>query len=116
MRDSEYRAYLHSDEWKARVAERLKIDDYRCVVCGSRGTPQNLLQCHHLSYRHLGCEDVYRDLATLCEICHKNTHILLNRKTSPDRRGWKNNPNVPQWHCFTIDGSDKRAVKIGGEQ
>ena len=30
------------------------------------------LQVHHLNYDHVGNEDVYNDLITLCKYCHQS--------------------------------------------
>ena len=87
---SEYEIYIRSPEWKQKAAERLRIDNYRCVVCGAKGTRLNPLQVHHCSYKNLGHEDIGTDIVTLCQCCHKGHHRLLNRITDPEtgRRGW----------------------------
>ena len=63
----EYNEYLKSDKWRKKRSERLKIDNYTCQKCGSGRN----LNVHHLNYKHLGNENVYDDLITLCETCHK---------------------------------------------
>ena len=109
MPSEEYRAYLESDKWKQIAAQRFKIDGYRCCACGSRGTPSNPLEIHHLSYAHLYHEEdrIYEDLCTLCHCDHKAVHRMMERITSPDgRRGWQNSPRIPQTHVFTYAGAD----------
>jgi hypothetical protein len=68
MPSQEYIDYLRSDTWQRLRSERLKIDGYKCQRCGR---PFDL-QVHHLYYPlELGTEDPYRDLITLCDMCHE---------------------------------------------
>ena len=68
MVDQTYIKYLRSPEWQALRSQRLKIDNYKCQRCGR---PFDL-QVHHLFYPSvLGTEDPYRDLVTLCDVCHE---------------------------------------------
>lgn len=68
-----YLKYLESSKWKELRNKRLKIDDYRCAICGN---PHNL-QVHHLLYPTvLGTEHIDH-LVTLCTQCHKE---IENRK------------------------------------
>lgn len=116
MTNEEYKAYLQSDKWKAIAEQRLKIDGYRCCACGSRGTPSNKLEIHHLSYAHLGHEEsrIYEDLCTLCHCDHKALHRVMERVTSPDgRRGWLSNPRIPPIHVFTYSGEETNYVQGG---
>lgn len=118
MTNAEYKAYLKSDKWKAIAEARFKIDGYRCVCCGSRGTMTNKLEIHHLSYAHLGHEEtrIYEDLVTLCHCDHKSLHKIMERVTSPEgRRGWLNNPRIPPIHVFTYSG-EETDYKYGGQQ
>ena len=90
MTPDQYSVYLLSPEWRQVVEERKKIDGHRCVMCGSKGTQTNKLETHHITYRNIGNEDVYKDLVTLCRNCHKDVHRLMNRVTDENgRRGWK---------------------------
>lgn len=103
MNNQEYEVYLKSQEWREKCEQRRAIDGGRCVVCGCKGTPNNELEVHHISYRAIGHEDVFTDLVTLCRNCHKNAHLLMNRVTSPNgRHGWKDGryPNISAF----IDG------------
>ena len=102
-----YREYLKSDEWRRLAMKRMQIDDFTCQMCGCKGTTVNPLETHHLSYHHLYHEEsrVYEDLITVCRCCHKQYHKAMERITSPTgRRGWKDNPRIPQIHVFNIDG------------
>ena len=105
--NAKYRDYLKSEKWKAIATRRMQIDNYTCQNCGTKGTVQNPLEVHHLSYAHLYEEEtrVYEDLVTLCHICHKGLHKTMERVTAPNgRRGWKDNPRIPQVHVFNING------------
>ena len=102
-----YFDYLNSPEWHAIAQQRMEIDKYTCQCCGCVGTKQNPLECHHLSYAHLYHEEsrVYEDLVTVCHLCHKALHKTLERVTNKDgRRGWKDNPRIPQVHVYNING------------
>ena len=103
-----YQQYLHSDKWKTIAQERMKIDGYKCVCCGTTGDTTNPLEVHHLSYKYLYREEtrVYEDLVTLCHVHHKMLHNIMNRVTNKDgRKGWSNNPTIPKIHVFNINGS-----------
>ena len=118
MDNTEYRQYLQSDKWKAIAAQRLQIDNFQCNCCGSRGTPQNPLEVHHLTYKHLYHEEsrIYEDLVTLCHICHKNLHNIMNRQTDAQgRRGWADNRNIPKVHTFNISGTETEHIEAKGE-
>lgn len=105
MNDNRYREYLQGREWADKAKERLRIDGYKCVVCGSCGVPGNELQIHHLTYARIYEENIYTDLATLCRTCHKNIHRLLNRVTSADgRHGWQDRDDIPAVSTYTLSG------------
>ncbi len=89
----EYNAYLQSDQWKQKKAERLKLDGYRCRMCGKTQDETNL-ETHHINYRTFGAESVETDLITLCPTCHAAVHRMMCRPTGvwPDghvRHGWQ---------------------------
>lgn len=91
---TQYLEYLISPEWQAKKQQRLKIDGYRCRGCGKPHTPEEPLHCHHINYYHFGNEDVYTDIESLCEECHKTIHRALCRPTGVNydgsiRYGWK---------------------------
>lgn len=99
-KDEDYRAwtqkkyanYIDNDEnWQKKRIERMRIDDYTCQGCGSKGCTANPLQVHHLTYNNIYKEDVEKDLVTLCRSCHMTVHHMMNRITDVknDRHGWK---------------------------
>lgn len=82
MQTDFYKKYIKSHEWEEKKQERMKIDGYKCVMCGRpqstcKRTP---LQCHHITYKNLGHEDVLADLVTLCPQCHIKIHRYYNRR------------------------------------
>lgn len=90
MNYSSYEQYLQSDEWKTKARKRAEIDGYKCCMCNSSGTMNNPLECHHITYRNIYRENVYKDVLTLCRNCHRSVHIMMNRVTdSTGTRGWK---------------------------
>lgn len=106
----QYQQYLISPEWEQKRQERLRIDGYRCRGCGRPNTAQNPLQCHHINYYRFGEENVYTDLVSLCESCHKGIHRILCRPTGYDesgniRYGWKS--TVP---AFIADDLKERGL------
>lgn len=110
-----YSEYLKSDKWKAISYKRMKIDNFECQCCGSRGTETNPLEVHHLSYKHLYNEEnrIYEDLVTLCHNCHKGLHHTMERVTAPDgRKGWKDSPRIPKIHVFNINGMNTENKEI----
>lgn len=106
-RDIAYQEYLKSDTWKQKANMRMKIDGYRCQGCKTCGSAENRLEIHHLSYERLGHENPYTDLVVVCHICHKNLHKIMERVTNEDgRRGWLDNPRIPQLHVYSLGGYD----------
>lgn len=63
--------YLTTDEWKAKRAARLKLDDWTCQRCGKAMN----LNVHHISYAQIPYEPL-EDLITLCKQCHRAVHKL----------------------------------------
>lgn len=89
MTNEQYNEYLKSEEWQIKRNLRLEIDGRKCCMCGCTGTMNNPLQVHHFTYHNLGCENIYRDIVTVCTNCHKSIHKLMARKTDPNgRNGW----------------------------
>ena len=119
MDNAKYQEYINGEKWRSIAAERMKIDAYKCVMCGSRGTTLNPLEVHHLRYRDvLYHEDegnnIYTQLCTLCHACHKQIHAVMNRQTDPNgRRGWKDNCNVPAISVYTIAGESIESKEVG---
>lgn len=103
-----YIEYMKSDKWRSIARRRMEIDNYTCQGCGCRGTSTNVLEVHHLSYKHIYHEEswVYEDLVCLCHGCHKNLHRIMERITNEQgRRGWKHNPRIPETHIYNINGA-----------
>lgn len=99
-----YSAYLQSPEWQKKRTERLKIDNFKCAVCGR---PMDL-QVHHLNYDNVGHENVYTDLITLCKFCH--TDIENEKKAYKARQGyatnWTNQRRLELMFCKAIQHKD----------
>lgn len=109
MNSTEYTQYLHSQAWREKSRKRMELDDYKCTMCGCVGTANNPLTVHHLGYKNLGQENVYKDLLTLCKSCHRATHRMMSRITGfyPDgrpRRGWAESTRDFSGHVFTVTG------------
>lgn len=85
MRSKFYESYMQSDAWKEKKRQRFLIDDGKCVMCG-RPVEKCLkpMQCHHVTYKRLGNEDVYLDLVTLCASCHIKIHRYYDRIRSKE--------------------------------
>ena len=62
-------AYYKSDHWRKTRETRRQQDGGCCVTCKTDLS----LECHHLTYENLFCEEM-RDLQSLCSECHKRTH------------------------------------------
>lgn len=71
-----YNRYLESLWWKTIRNERLRVDNYTCVVCKSKSK----LQVHHITYKSLYGEDVLNDLMTVCNKCHERIHGIKKKK------------------------------------
>lgn len=80
MQSEFYQAYIKSDAWRAKAQERMRVDHFRCVMCGRSADHCRTLQVHHVTYRNLGHEDVMRDLCTVCGSCHKKLHNYYDRE------------------------------------
>lgn len=85
-------AYYQTSHWSSTRARRLHFDGHRCVQCHTG----HELQVHHIRYS-LFCENVERDLVTLCALCHEKMHAELRAPGFPKnvplevatRMGWK---------------------------
>lgn len=80
MQSEEYKAYIRSAQWEQKKRERMKIDNYCCVMCGRSRDHCRTLQVHHITYTRLGHENVLTDLCTVCGSCHKKLHNYYDRK------------------------------------
>ena len=76
----QYETYLKSTEWEQKKEQRMKVDNYSCVMCGRNREHCRTLQIHHITYKRLGREDVFTDLCTVCGSCHKKLHNYYNRQ------------------------------------
>lgn len=106
----EYSLYLQSPEWQKKRTERLKIDNFKCAVCGR---PMDL-QVHHLNYYNIGRENVYTDLITLCKFCH--TDIENEKKAYKARQGyaanWMTQRRLELMFCKSVQRKD---LSSGGD-
>ena len=60
MQSEFYKKYMRSKEWEEKRQQRLEIDGHKCAMCGRLESKcKDGLQIHHVSYRHLGNEDVF---------------------------------------------------------
>lgn len=74
----EFSGYITSQEWKKLRDNRLKIDNFCCVVCKNN---KNLI-CHHITYERLYHEEL-TDLIILCNKCHNRIHKISPPKDIP---------------------------------
>lgn len=72
---------MKSEQWQQKKAERLKIDNYACAMCGRRDDScRHGLQMHHITYERLGNENILTDLVSLCPACHVKIHKYYGRR------------------------------------
>jgi len=76
--------------------KRLKLDDFRCRLCGAT----RRLQVHHREPRSRGGKDELSNLITLCEDCHARQHPNIPRALffSRIRRRFPLKLDVPAIH------------------
>ena len=67
---AEYAEYLKSDQWASLREIILTRANHLCDMPGCLREP---IEVHHLTYDRLGEED-WRDLAAVCELCHRVLH------------------------------------------
>ena len=117
MDNKKYLEYLQTQAWRDKALQRMKIDNFMCCECGCKGTSENELQVHHITYDRIYEENVYTDLLTLCKACHKGLHKAMERVTSETgRRGWKDSNHVPQVHVYTLSGTDLHLLFQGDQK
>lgn len=88
---SNYYDYMHSSEWQAKRMQRIKLDGFRCQMCGSGMH----LQVHHVCYDNL-CKDAeIDDLVTLCKSCHEKVHAIDLRRKNPLSIFEEDEGNIP---------------------
>ena len=78
--DKMYEQYLLSPEWKKIRGERLKIDNFMCVICKSKDN----LQVHHINYNDF---DNLDNLRTLCKKCHEDIHSFREAVAESSKNG-----------------------------
>jgi len=72
LMNDEYAAYLKSEAWAKKRAERLAISKYRCAACPDG----NAIHVHHLTYVRIFNEDM-ADLLPLCSKHHDTAERLV---------------------------------------
>lgn len=76
-----YKKYMRSKEWEQKRQQRLEIDNHKCAMCDRPESKcKDGLQMHHISYRHLGNEDILKEIVSLCPRCHRLIHKFYNRR------------------------------------
>lgn len=65
-----YNRFLKSDTWKHIRAQRIALDNGRCVYCMSSEN----IQVHHKTYIRSMGEELSEDLETVCRQCHAIIH------------------------------------------
>lgn len=70
-----YINYLQSEHWK-RFRESIIKKRKKCECCG---TANPIMNVHHISYSNVGREKE-KDVALLCEDCHKYIHEIKSGK------------------------------------
>lgn len=78
-----YEAYLRTAEWKNKKTNRLAFDNWQCGIC-HKTVSGDSYETHHLSYGHLGDEDIEHDLITLCHECHMTFHASWDKSKNFD--------------------------------
>lgn len=90
-----YRDYINSQAWLDMRRNRMKLDGFRCVVCGFR----HELTVHHKTYDRLGQEKM-ADLETLCVRCHNNAHLNDKRHQASEAVALRSTPYTEQDYLF----------------
>jgi len=71
-------------EIKDKVRKR---DDYRCRMCLKEvGELKDQLQVHHIRPIEIGGRDRFKNLISLCNICHRVVHKNVERYIVPMRK------------------------------
>lgn len=69
---AKYLNHLQSPYWKNIRKKALERDKYLCQCCKNKSAQE----VHHLTYIHLGNENL-DDLISYCKDCHKKMHEIL---------------------------------------
>lgn len=102
-----YYSYIRSRSWLSRHPSWLKRSKYRCAmfpwVKVGKG---HSYHCHHMSYKNLGYEKLYRDVIVLSPFAHNLIiHGILSLGQKPSQQS--HYPNLLQriahfWCCLPI--------------
>lgn len=82
-----YKDYLLSPEWHLLRKQRLAMDNYECVLCGTSAD-----QVHHRRYPETLGDETVNDLVSLCFECHRDFHnansciLRLPKPTPPTEK------------------------------
>jgi len=69
----DYNEYINSDKWVERKKLYYKNNKKKCICCETTKD----IQLHHITYNSLGNE-LDKDIAPICEKCHKEFHKKHN--------------------------------------
>lgn len=89
----QYKKYIKTDEWKQVRNNVLNRDNFTCKCCNrtqdeidvynaKKGKKLISLVVHHRTYQNLFNEEEtgYKDLITLCTVCHRSIHQALSNR------------------------------------
>ena len=96
----EYRAYLASDEWKARRLRAITLAGGCCQGCGA--APSDGLDVHHRTYERLG-DERDDDLLVVCRPCH----VEADRVRADETAGRRYEAQLDGW-ARKVYGDDWR--------
>jgi 5-methylcytosine-specific restriction endonuclease McrA len=85
-----YSEKLRDPRWQRKRLEILQRDNWACLECQSKNKP---LQVHHIIYGKREPWD-YPDYLyqTLCDECHKERHLIIDKIVAAIRIAIKNIP------------------------
>jgi len=73
---------------KPEIKDRIrKRDDYRCRICLKQVSElKEQLQVHHIRPIEMGGRDRFKNMISLCHICHRIVHKNVERYIDPMRK------------------------------
>ena len=100
--------WRHSKEWRLVRRKRLELDNYTCVVCGSKSR----LAVHHINHASFFKEqrlDI-NNLVTLCTSCHSRFHndFKYGYRKKCTRYDWNNFLELVKYFKFKFTNKDGR--------